>query len=90
MDQKKKPARIRWTTAWRRNNKKTEVMPIASHLLQAAEKSKRRSKKSYKVQRPIAGMSLEDIKKRRQQKDEITKKSREAALAYFLNLSVTQ
>lgn len=25
MDQKKKPARIRWTTAWRRNNKKTEV-----------------------------------------------------------------
>ena len=27
-------------------------------------------------------MSLEDIKKRRQQKDEITKKSREAALAY--------
>ena len=26
MDQKKKPARIRWTTAWRRNNKKTEVM----------------------------------------------------------------
>ena len=24
-EQKKKPARIRWTVAWRRNNKKTEV-----------------------------------------------------------------
>ena len=29
-------------------------------------------------------MSIEDIKKRRQQKDEITKKSREAALAYVM------
>ena len=81
MDQKKKPARIRWTTAWRLNNKKTEVNLLKVYTKQAAEKSKRRSKKSYKVQRPIAGMSVEDIKKRRQQKDEITKKSREAALA---------
>ena len=24
-EQKKRPARIRWTTAWRRNNKKSEV-----------------------------------------------------------------
>ena len=81
MDQKKKPARIRWTTAWRRNNKKTEVNLLKVYTKQAAEKSKRRINKSYKVKRPIAGMSVEANKKRRQQKDEITKKSREAALA---------
>ncbi|KAK8818407.1 hypothetical protein WA556_002572 [Blastocystis sp. ATCC 50177/Nand II] len=74
-EQKKRPARIRWTVAWRRNNKKTE----------AAEKSKKRSKKSFKVQRAIAGMSINDIQKRREQKDEITKKSKEAALAEIKN-----
>ncbi|CBK25387.2 uncharacterized protein [Blastocystis hominis] len=62
--QKKKPARIRWTTAWRRNNKKIE----------AAEKSKRRSKKSFKVQKAICGMN-----------QEIAKKSREAILAEIKN-----
>ena len=48
---------------------------------EAAEKSKKRSKKSFKVQRAIAGMSINDIQKRREQKAELTKKSKEAALA---------
>ncbi|KAK8802406.1 hypothetical protein WA538_003360 [Blastocystis sp. DL] len=74
-EQKKRPARIRWTTAWRRNNKKSE----------AAEKSKRRSKKSFKVQRAIIGMSIADIQKKREQREEITKKSKEAALAEIKN-----
>ena len=52
--------------------------------MQAAEKSKKRSKKSFKVQRAIAGMSISDIQKKREQKDEITKKSKEAALAWVL------
>ena len=72
--QKKKPARIRWTTAWRRNNKKIEV--------KKAEKSKRRSKKSFKVQKAICGMNVQDIQKKKDQKQEIAKKSREAILAY--------
>ena len=74
-EQKKRPARIRWTTSWRRNNKKSE----------AAEKSKRRSKKSYKVQRAVVGMSIADIQKKREQREEITKKSKEAALAEIKN-----
>ena len=73
--QKKKPARIRWTTAWRRNNKKAE----------ATEKSKRRSRKSFKVQKAIAGMSVSDIQKKRDQKTEIRNKSREAILAEIKN-----
>ena len=42
----------------------------------------RRSKKSFKVQRAIIGMSIADIQKKREQREEITKKSKEAALAY--------
>ena len=53
----------------------------AGVMTQTAEKSKKRSKKSFKVQRAIAGMSISDIQKKREQKDEITKKSKEAALA---------
>ena len=80
--QKKKPARIRWTTAWRRNNKKAEVFFDRAALCQATEKSKRRSRKSFKVQKAIAGMSVNDIQKKKDQKTEIRNKSREAILAY--------
>ena len=58
------------------------IFPSTSNLiLQTAEKSKRRSKKSFKVQRAVVGMSIADIQKKRDQREEITKKSKEAALA---------
>lgn len=36
------------------------------------------------MQRAIIGMSIADIQKKREQREEITKKSKEAALAYCL------
>ncbi|KAK2196975.1 bifunctional Ribosomal protein L24e-related/Ribosomal protein L24e-L24 superfamily [Babesia duncani] len=53
--QRVKPARVRWTTSWRKANKKfqTEV----AH--------RRRNRKNIKVQKPIVGLSLDELKSRR-------------------------
>ena len=53
--QKKKPVKFTWTQAWRRFNKKIKVDEI----------SKRRTKKTTRVQKAIVGMSLEEIKRKR-------------------------
>ena len=37
------------------------------------------------MQRAVVGMSIADIQKKREQREEITKKSKEAALAYNLS-----
>lgn len=52
---KTKSHMIRWTTAWRRKNKKLKTTGIA----------KKRRKKRAKLLKSITGMTVEDIKKRR-------------------------
>lgn len=67
--QKKKAVKLTWTQAWRRFNKKIKVDEI----------SKRRTKKTTRVQKAIVGMSLDEIKRRRAEKPEEREKKLEAA-----------
>ena len=57
---KTKPVKLTWTTAWRRFNKKIKVEDV----------SKRRTKKTTRIQKAIVGMSLDEIKRRRAEKPE--------------------
>ncbi|KAL7521876.1 hypothetical protein ACHAWX_006568, partial [Stephanocyclus meneghinianus] len=68
--QRKKPAKLVWTQAWRRLHKKG---------LSEAHLKKRRTR-TNKVQRAVVGLSLEDIKKKASQKSEFRSAQREAAL----------
>jgi len=54
---KTKSHKIRWTTAWRRKNKKQKTTGIA----------KKRRRRRVKIQKAIVGMTLDEIKKRRNQ-----------------------
>ena len=67
--QRKKAVKLTWTQAWRRFNKKIKVDEI----------SKRRTKKTTRVQKAIVGLSLEEIKRRRAEKPEDKDKKLEAA-----------
>ncbi|KAK8802091.1 hypothetical protein WA158_006486 [Blastocystis sp. Blastoise] len=70
-DNKKKPARIEWTTAWRRNNKKITTI----------EKNKKHGKKATKtIARPILGMTLKDIAAKKDQKEAIRNSAKDAAI----------
>jgi large subunit ribosomal protein L24e len=60
---------LTWTQAWRRFNKKTKVDEI----------SKRRTRKTTRVQKAIVGMSLDEIKRRRAEKPEEREKKLEQA-----------
>ncbi|CAM9813324.1 unnamed protein product, partial [Ectocarpus fasciculatus] len=55
--------------AWRRLNKKIKVEEV----------SRRRTRKTTKLNRAIVGASLEEIKKKRSQKPEVRSAQREAA-----------
>ncbi|CAN0399781.1 unnamed protein product, partial [Discosporangium mesarthrocarpum] len=55
---------------WRRLNKKIKVDEVA----------RRRTRKTTKLNRAIVGATLEEIKKKRQQKPEVRSAQREAAL----------
>merc|ERR1712151_911849 len=68
--QRKKAAKLVWTQAWRRLHKKgiTETT------------SKKRTRRAGKVQRAVVGASLEDIKKKAAQKNELRTAAKEAAL----------
>ena len=68
--QRKKPAKLVWTQAWRRLHKKG---------LTEANLKKRRTR-STKTPRAIVGLSLEDIKKKAAQKPEFRSAQRTAAL----------
>mmetsp|Transcript_119653 Transcript_119653/g.290395 ORF Transcript_119653/g.290395 Transcript_119653/m.290395 type:complete len:143 (-) Transcript_119653:113-541(-) len=59
-NQKKKPQKIAWTLAWRRLHKKT----------QDRAGKKKRTRRAIKFQRAIAGMKLDDIRKKRNEKPE--------------------
>jgi len=71
MMQRKKPAKLAWTQAWRRMHKKTAGLET---------NSRKRRAKSAKIQRAIVGASLEEIKKKASQKAEFRSAQREAAI----------
>lgn len=68
--QRKKPAKLVWTQAWRRLHKKGLAETTA----------KKRTRRTTKMARAVAGISLEEIKKRASQKPEYRTAQREAAL----------
>merc|ERR1712051_130697 len=68
--QRKKPAKLVWTQAWRRLHKKGLAETTA----------KKRSRRTTKIQRAVVGISLDEIKKRAAQKPEYRTAQREAAM----------
>jgi large subunit ribosomal protein L24e len=68
--QRKKAAKLVWTQAWRRLHKKgiTETS------------TKKRARRTNKVQRAVVGISLEDIKKKASEKSSVRSAARDAAL----------
>merc|ERR1712060_821818 len=53
--QKIKPVKLTWTLAWRRFNKKIRV----------DELNKKRTRKTHRVQKAVVGMSLEEMKRKK-------------------------
>lgn len=70
MVQRKKPAKLVWTQAWRRLHKKGL----------SETTTKKRTRRANKVQRAVVGASLEDIKKKASEKSSVRTAAREAAL----------
>ena len=68
--QRKKAAKLVWTQAWRRLHKKG-----ASETT-----TKKRTRRTNKVQRAVVGASLEEIRKRAGQKSDFRAAQRDAAL----------
>eukprot|EP00924_Labyrinthula_sp_SR-Ha-C_P006680 snap_masked-scaffold_29-processed-gene-1.26-mRNA-1 protein AED:0.13 eAED:0.13 QI:0/-1/0/1/-1/1/1/0/125 len=81
-DNKKKPAKLTWTTAWRRLNKKE----------QKGQEKKKRRRKTVKVQRPVVSASVDDIKAKRKEKkpEDKKKKAQLAELAQRKNKQKTK
>lgn len=69
--QRKNPRQIAWTTLYRRHHRKGQVEEV----------SKRKSRKTQKVQRAVVGASLDLIKERKTMSPELRKAEREAAIA---------
>ncbi|XP_064612704.1 large ribosomal subunit protein eL24-like [Liolophura sinensis] len=67
---KRNPRKINWTVLYRRKHKKG----------QTEEVSKKRTRRTTKFQRAIAGSSLPDILAKRNQKPEVRKAQREQAI----------
>lgn len=68
--QRKKAAKLVWTQAWRRLHKKGL----------SETTTKKRTRRTNKVQRAVVGASLDEIKKRASQKSDFRKAQRDAAL----------
>ncbi|CAI5717440.1 unnamed protein product [Hyaloperonospora brassicae] len=66
--QRKKATKIVWTLGWRRMNKKLKMEDV----------TRRRARKTTKIQRAIVGVSAEDIHKKRNQKPEVRAAARAA------------
>ena len=69
--QRKKPAKLVWTQAWRRLHKKG---------LKEADLKKRRTRTNKGAARAVVGLSLDEIKKKAGQKPEFRSTQRKAAL----------
>ncbi|KAI9913790.1 hypothetical protein PsorP6_005286 [Peronosclerospora sorghi] len=89
--QRKKATKIVWTLGWRRMNKKLKVCGGRKYCIedpdvvltlllprQVEEVTRRRTRKSTKIQRAIVGVSVEDIRKKRNQKPEVRAAARAA------------
>ena len=63
-----KPVKLTWTLAWRAFNKKIKI----------DESTRRRSKKTTRVQKAVVGMSLDEIKRRKAESREDRNKVTEA------------
>jgi len=68
--QRKKPAKLVWTQAWRRLHKKGL----------SETTTKKRTRRTNKIQRAVVGASLDDIKKKASEKSGVRTAAREAAL----------
>ena len=64
-----KPVKLTWTQAWRRQNKKVRIEEV----------QKKRTRKTTRVQKAVVGMSLEEIKRRRNEDAATRDKAIEAA-----------
>ena len=68
--QKIKPVKLTWTMAWRRFNKKIRVDDI----------NRKRTRKTHRVQKAVFGMSLDEIKRRKNESREERDKKHEVAV----------
>eukprot|EP00920_Eleutheroschizon_duboscqi_P029001 GHVT01070357.1.p1 GENE.GHVT01070357.1~~GHVT01070357.1.p1 ORF type:complete len:162 (+),score=32.73 GHVT01070357.1:495-980(+) len=68
--QKLKPVKLTWTQGWRRMNKKGRIEAT----------SRRRGRRTARVQKAIVGLTLEDIKKKRAERPDLRKSARDAAI----------
>ena len=68
--QRKKPAKLVWTQAWRRLHKKGL----------SETTTKKRTRRVNKVARAVVGLSLDDIKKKASVKPDVRSAQREAAI----------
>jgi len=69
-NQKIKAQRLTWTQAWRRRNKKGKVETA----------QKKRGKRQARIFKSIAGITMEDLKKRRDVNPDVRKAEREKGL----------
>ena len=67
--QKIKPVKLTWTMAWRAYNKKIKVDDI----------SKKRSRKTTRIQKAVVGMSIEEIRRKKAETREDRDKQNAAA-----------
>ena len=67
--QKIKPVKLTWTMAWRAYNKKIKVDDI----------SKKRSRKTTRIQKAVVGMSIEEIRRKKNESREDRDKANVAA-----------
>merc|ERR1711924_560354 len=68
--QRIKPVKLTWTLAWRRFNKKIRV----------DELNKKRTRKTHRVQKAVVGMSLDEIKRRKNESREERDKKHDIAV----------
>ena len=68
---RKRPAKLSWTQAWRRLHKKDQAREGAG---------KKKARKRTKFQRSVVGASIEEIRKRKTQTKEVRSAAREMAL----------
>ena len=76
---KRNPREVRWTVLYRRKHRKG----------MQEEAAKRRTRRTVRYQKPIAGTSLSDIIAKRTQRPEIRKAQRDAAIKCEPTLPIT-
>merc|ERR1712087_341514 len=70
-NQRKKPAKLAWTTLYRKQHKKDQTTEVSKKKRRGANKT---------LSRAIAGASLEVIQKKRAEKPEVRQAARDSAL----------